>query len=224
MRFIFTLFLFFSSLASARAIPDSAFQIQDSKFITAHFSSSIPHSSFLIPHTSFPVPHSPFLVPIQKKFFDTTVAERGWVIRAAYNRQEAWNYGEIGFGRSTRLQHYNDFGKGTTSAVASFVFGIDASYDTSFVYAPKLSIEGSCIIFGGRVSYGYYMQDHRSSGVIGIEGGFNFVNTLFIYGGYNFVKAKSGNSVITEGPKFSVGFNFPFGMRRVQPPKSSTHL
>jgi hypothetical protein len=164
------------------------------------------------------------LRPAERKLYDTTVTERGWVLRAAYNRQEAWNYGEVGMGMCTRFQHYSVFGKGTTAASASFTFGVDMAYDTSFIYAPKLSIEGCCVIFGGRVSYGYYMQDHYSSGVVGIEGGFNFVNTLFIYGGYNFVKAKSDYSVITEGPKFSVGFNFPFGMRTVQPPKSSTHL
>jgi hypothetical protein len=162
--------------------------------------------------------------PAKKKFFDTTVAERGWVARAAYNRQETTNWGEFGFGRMARLQHYNAFAKGTTAAAASFTFGADIGYDSSFIVAPKLSMEFSSLIFGGRVSYGYYMQDGNSSGVIGLEGGLNIVSVFFVYAGYNFVKGNSDTPVVTEGSKLSVGFNYPIGMRRVPPPKRPTHL
>jgi hypothetical protein len=164
------------------------------------------------------------LLPIQKRYYDTTVAERGWVGRAAYTRQEATSWGEFGFGRMARLQHYNAFGKGTTSAAASFTFGADMGYDSSFIIAPKLSMEFSSVFLGGRVSYGYYMQDGNSSGVIGLEGGLNIVSVFFVYAGYNFVKGNSETPVITEGSKFSIGFNYPIGMRRVPPPKRPSHL
>lgn len=160
----------------------------------------------------------------KKKYFDTTVAERGWVARAAYNRQETTSWGEFGFGRMARLNHYDFSAKGTTIAAASFTFGADVGYDTSVIVAPKLSMEFSSVIFGGRVSYGYYMQDGNSSGVIGLEGGLNIVSVFFVYAGYNFVKGNSDTPVITEGSKFSIGFNYPIGMRRVPPPKRPSHL
>ncbi len=160
----------------------------------------------------------------QRKYYDTTVSERGWVGRAAYNQQESASFIELGFGRMARLQHYNAFGKGTTAAAASFTFGADMGYDSSLIIAPKLSMEFSSVFLGGRVSYGYYMQDGNSSGVIGIEGGFNVLSVVFVYVGYNFVKGNSDTPVITEGSKFSIGFNYPIGMRRVPPPKRPTHL
>jgi hypothetical protein len=161
---------------------------------------------------------------LQKRYYDTIVAERGWVIRGAYHRQELTNWAEFGFGRMARLQHYNQFGKGTPSAAASFTFGADFSYDTSAIVAPKLAVEFSSILLGGRVSYGYYMQDHNRSGVICVEGGINVLSTVFVYLGYNFVKGNSDTPVIPEGMRISVGLNYPLGMRRVPPPKTPTHL
>lgn len=210
MRNLFTLILIVSLFQSARAIPDSGFRI--------------PIYTLLVPHSASPVPHSPSLIPAKKKFFDTTVSERGWVARFAYNRQETNSWGEFGFGRMARLQHYDFSAKGTTVAAASFTFGADIGYDSSLIIGPKLSMEFSSILFGGRVGYGYYMQDGNSSGVIGLEGGFNIVSVFFVYAGYNFVKGNSETPVVTEGAKFSIGFNYPIGMRRVPPPKRPSHL
>lgn len=201
MRSLITLILLFTLATSAVAIPDLGFRI--------------PSTQSLV--------QNPFL-PLKKKFFDTTVSERGWVARAAYNRQETTSWGEFGFGRMARLNHYDFSAKGTTIAAASFTFGADVGYDTSVIVAPKLSMEFSSIIFGGRVSYGYYMQDGNSSGVIGLEGGLNIVSVFFVYAGYNFVKGNSDTPVVTEGSKFSIGFNYPIGMRRVPPPKRPSHL
>lgn len=166
---------------------------------------------------------NPFAPPA-KKYFDTVVAQRGWLVRASYNRQNIANYGELGFGRLARLQHFDEMGRDVTSASASFTFGAEFGYDSSATVAPKLSIEIAAIALGARVGYAYYMKDNRSTGVICIEGGFNIVSRVFVYAGYNFVKRKWDAPIIPEGPRFSIGFNFPFGIRRVQPPKSPTHL
>lgn len=165
---------------------------------------------------------SPFYQP--KKYFDTTVAQRGFVFRANYNRQDVVNWVEFGFGRMARLQHFDTYGKDVTTASALFTFGADLGYDSSLIVAPKLAVEVAAVALGARVSYGYYMQDGNSSGVISLEGGLNVVSRFFVYAGYNFVKGNSDVPVITEGPKFSAGFTFPLYMRRVQPPKSPTHL
>lgn len=168
--------------------------------------------------------HDPF--PSMKGFGrDTTVTQRGWVIRAGYSKQNELGWGEIGFGRMNRLRHFDQFGKGVTSAAAAFTFGLDAGFgDTSMIFAPKLAVEVSSILLGARVSYGYYMQDNNASGVIGIEGGFNIVSVFYVYAGYNFVKGHQEHPVIQEGIRVSLGLNYPFGMRDSAPPKAPTHL
>lgn len=156
---------------------------------------------------------------------DTTITQRGWVIRGGYSKQDELGWGEIGIGRMNRLYHFDQFGKGITSAAAEFTFGLDAGFgDTSMIFAPKLAVEVSCILLGARVSYGYYMQENNASGVIGIEGGFNILSVFYVYAGYNFVKGNQDHPVINEGIRFSLGLNYPFGMRDSAPPKAPTHL
>lgn len=156
---------------------------------------------------------------------DTTISQRGWLIRGAYSKQELLQWGEIGFGRMVRLHHYDTDGTGITAAAADFTFGLEAGFgDSSLIYAPKLSVEGSCFLAGARVSYGYFMQDANRTGVIGIEGGLNVLSVCFVYAGYNFVKGNQENPVIHSGPRLSFGIAFPLGMKDIAPPKSSTHL
>ncbi len=156
---------------------------------------------------------------------DTTKTQRGWVLRAGYNKQDVLGWGEIGIGRMNRLRHFDVFGKGVTSAAAAFTFGLDAGFgDSSMILAPKLAVEVSCILIGARVSYGYYMQDNNATGVIGIEGGFNIVSAVYLYAGWNFIKGNQQYPVIHDGLRISVGINYAFGMKNAAPPKSPTHL
>lgn len=145
-------------------------------------------------------------------------------MRCAYNHQDGLNGGEFGFGRMARFESFDALGRGTTTAAASFTFGADVAYDTSLIAAPKLAMEFSALLIGARVGYGYYLQDGNASGVIILEGGLNIFSRVFVYAGYNFVKRSVEAPVIAEGLRFSAGFNYPFGMRRVAPPKRPDHL
>jgi len=162
---------------------------------------------------------------VPKRYFDTLIPQRGWVLRGGYIKQDGLPWGEIGIGRMNRLYHFDGTGKGVTSAAAEFTFGLETGFgDTSIIFAPKLAVDVSCILFGARVSYGYFMQDNNATGVIGIEGGFNIVSVFYVYAGYNFIKGKQEYPVVHEGLRVSAGINYAFGMKDTDPPKSATHL
>src|SRR5690348_16882224 len=78
-------------------------------------------------HDSFLLKKDLLKRDLLKKDRDTLVAQRGWVVRGAYNNQEATNWAEIGFGRMNRYRYFDQFGSGSTYAAASFTFGADAT-------------------------------------------------------------------------------------------------
>lgn len=147
-------------------------------------------------------------------------------MRPCYNRQSERNFLEIGFGRMNSINSSGGAGLNTfTLGSVGFTFGADMCFgDTSLIIAPKMGIEGCLTIFGGRISYGYYMQDENRSGVIGIEGGLCILSVFYAYAGYNFVKGDKETAVIDEGAKFSVGINIPFGSRAIPGAKRPSHL
>jgi hypothetical protein len=143
---------------------------------------------------------------------------RGWMLKAGYSRQAEINWLEVGFGRINALNTSGISGY-TFVAAAAFTFGADLGFDTSLIVAPKLGIEVHASALGARVSYAYFMQDANETGIITLEGGLCVVSRFYVYGGYNFVNGNRDNPVIPEGPRFSIGFNFPLGMRDVAPIK-----
>lgn len=148
------------------------------------------------------------------------ISKRAWLIRPSYQRQDDRNFLEIGFGRIHSHNSPLKDGKSLMIATAGFTFGAEFGYGgTSLIIAPKMGIEVTATIFGGRISYAYYMQDNNATGVIGLEGGICFFGVMYAYGGYNFVKGNPDNPVIREGAKLSIGFNIPLGARAVAPAK-----
>lgn len=150
---------------------------------------------------------------------DNLAGKRGWMFKACYNQQSSLRWVELGFGRINILSYRGKADDISFAAgAAAFTLGSDIGFaDTSLIYSVKMGMEAHLTLFGGRVTYGYYMQDDNATGVIGIEGGFCIFSVAYVYGGYNFVKGNQENPVITEGAKLSVGLNIPFGMRSTEP-------
>lgn len=164
-------------------------------------------------------------VPLAADEQDVPNGRRAWCVRGAYVQQDVLRGFEAGIGRINFIKSGEPGVRSVPIAGAAFTFGAEMNMgDTSLIIAPKLSVEGCAWIFGGRVSYGYYMQDGNTSGVIGLEGGFCFLTYVSVYAGYNFVKGTQQNPVITEGTRFSIGINYPFGIKTVPAAKSPTHL
>lgn len=156
---------------------------------------------------------------------DPPIGKRSWLVRPCYNRQSEKNFLEVGIGRMNSINSNGGAGLNTfTLGSVGFTLGADMCFgDTSLIIAPKMGIEGCLTIFGGRLSYGYYMQDNNTTGVIGIEGGLCILSVFYAYAGYNFVKGDKEAAVIDEGVKFSVGLNIPFGPREIPGAKRPSH-
>ncbi|HTF05480.1 MAG TPA: hypothetical protein VK826_15740 [Bacteroidia bacterium] len=167
-----------------------------------------------LPSFASPVEPSPF----RSADPDALDGKRGWMLKAGYNRQDETNWLELGVGRINLLSARSS---GTTfiAGAAAFTFGADLGFDTSLIVAPRLGIEVHATALGARVSYAYFMQDANETGIITLEGGLCIVSRFYVYGGYNFVNGNQDSPVIPKGPRFSIGFNFPFGLRAVPPTK-----
>jgi hypothetical protein len=173
-----------------------------------------------------------FLMPLlaQARFSpridgDERNLRRAWCVHGGYVQQDGLRFVEAGVGRINFITVGQPYERGLPLAGAAFTFGAQMGWgDTSMIIAPKLAIEGCAWIFGGRIAYGYYMQDKNTSGVISIEGGFCFLTYVSVYAGYNIVKGMQENPVINEGTTLSIGLNIPLGVRTAAPPKSPTHL
>lgn len=157
---------------------------------------------------------------------DETVGKRSWLIRPCYNRQSELNFVEIGIGRINSLNSRPGAGLNSfTLASIGFTLGADVGFtDSSLIVGTKMGIEGCVTIFGGRVTYGYYQQERRNTGVIGFEGGFCILSVFYAYAGYNFVKGDKDIGVLPEGPKFSIGLNIPLWPSNIPAAKKPDHL
>ncbi len=147
------------------------------------------------------------------------VSKRGWMFKAGYVRQDEQNWMEFGLGRINLLSFQPDKGGSTfVAGAAAFTFGADVGlWDSSIIIGPKLGMEAHATIFGGRVSYCYYLQDNNNTGVISVEGGLCILSVFYAYVGYNFTNGNPDNPIVDEGGKFSVGLNIPFGLRKAEP-------
>jgi hypothetical protein len=154
---------------------------------------------------------------------DNDIARKsGFLFKAGYNYQAELHWIEAGIGRINILNFAKEEGEPSLSTgAAAFTFGGDFGFgDTSVISAVKLGFEAHLVVFGARLSYGYFMQDANSSGVITIEGGFSVFHHVYAYAGYNFVIHNRANPVIPEGARLALGINFPFLVRESDPPKT----
>lgn len=152
---------------------------------------------------------------------DDATSTRGFMFKAGYNYQADLHWVEAGIGRINIISFKEEPEPSLSTAAAAFTFGGDFGFgDTAVISAVKLGFEVHLVVFGARLSYGYFMQEANSSGVLTIEGGICVFSKVYAYAGYNFVIHNRSNPVIPEGARLSIGMNFPFGMRKVDPPKT----